>query len=107
MEGGNVKVTLRDKKKHRIREKKFTRIEQKNLMFSLKYYTKPKINFFLGHPVVGMWIWILIWFFPYKYAFEQILKKTKKNLILPYQCNMPFQISVQGAKSLTKYSQLQ
>ena len=31
---------------------KSTKIEIQNFMFSLRYYTKPKRNFFLGHPVV-------------------------------------------------------
>ena len=31
-------------------EKKSTRVEQQNSMFSLKYYAKPKRNFFSGTP---------------------------------------------------------
>ena len=50
--------------------KKSTKEEQQNFMFSLRYYTKPKRNFFLDHPVyVGIEL-----FLPVKFVFaKQIL----------------------------------
>ena len=42
---GSVLKTIPD-----INRKKSIRIEQQNLMFSLRYFTKPK-NYFLGQPV--------------------------------------------------------
>ena len=64
-----------------LHKKNSTRDKQQNLMLSLRYHTKPKRNFFLGHPVYNRHICMYLWS---RFLWIRLLLSIHIWLWLPY-----------------------